>query len=79
MTPAQCRAARGLLDWTQRDLAAASRASEPAIRQFEKGQRATNGSTIVAMEHAFGKAGVSFIDEGVDLGAGVCFTIGIRP
>lgn len=35
VTPAQCRAARGLLNWTQRDLSVRSEVSIPAIARFE--------------------------------------------
>src|SRR5689334_22637804 len=36
MTPDQSRAARGLLDWSQAELAARSNLSESTIRDFEK-------------------------------------------
>ena len=39
MTPDQSRAARGLLDWSQAELAARSNLSESTIRDFEKGRR----------------------------------------
>lgn len=78
MTAAQCRAARGLLDWTQGDLAERSQVSAPTIRQFEKGQRETNRSSIAAIKHAFACAGVSFVDACGSIGAGVFFTAGNR-
>ena len=37
ITIGQCRAARGLLDWTQQDLAEACGLSKTAINNFEKG------------------------------------------
>ncbi|WP_349253709.1 helix-turn-helix transcriptional regulator [Bradyrhizobium sp. CB82] len=36
MTPYQSRAARGLLDWSQAELAARSNLSQSTIRDFEK-------------------------------------------
>jgi DNA-binding XRE family transcriptional regulator len=38
MTPAQCRAARALLDWTQNDLARSAEVGSVTLRQFERGQ-----------------------------------------
>ncbi len=69
LTPAQCRAARALLDWTQNQLSAATNISAVSIRAFEKGgaMRESNKVTIV---HAFLEAGVEFIPENGG-GAGV--------
>jgi transcriptional regulator with XRE-family HTH domain len=63
MTPAQCRAARGLLDWTQDDLAAKSRASVVTVRNFENEKSTPQTGTMVLLEQAFAEAGVEFIDE----------------
>ena len=38
ITPAQCRAARGLLKWTQEELAVRSGVGAPAIINFEGGK-----------------------------------------
>ena len=38
LTPAQCRAARALLDWTQDELAERAEVSRGTIRGFESGQ-----------------------------------------
>ncbi len=69
LTPAQCRAARALLDWTQSQLSAATSISAVSIRAFERGgvMREANKVTIV---HAFLEAGVEFIPENGG-GAGV--------
>jgi transcriptional regulator with XRE-family HTH domain len=60
LTPAQCRAARALLDWTQGALAEATGLSVVTVRAFEKGgeMRDSNKTLIVL---AFEKAGVDFI------------------
>ncbi len=38
LTPGQCRAARGFLDWTQDELAERAGLSRSTIRDFEKGR-----------------------------------------
>jgi transcriptional regulator with XRE-family HTH domain len=60
ITPAQCRAARALLDWTQNDLAEATSLSVVTIRAFEKGgeMRDSNRTLLVLTLEA---AGVQFI------------------
>ena len=67
--PAQCRAARGLLDWTQADLSAATGLSVVTVRAFEKGgEMRESNRTLLRL--AFEKAGVDFIPENGG-GAGV--------
>ncbi len=69
LTPAQCRAARALLDWTQEAVAKATGISAVSIRAFEKGgeMRRSNQSVLLA---TFEVAGVEFIPENGG-GAGV--------
>jgi transcriptional regulator with XRE-family HTH domain len=62
ITAAQCRAARGLLDWTQFQLAEASSFGVVAIRKFEGGARARS-STIEMLQRALEAGGVVFVDE----------------
>ena len=69
LTPSQCRAARGLLDWNQAALAEATKLSVVTIRLFEKGG-ATRDSNRNLIRLAFEKAGVQFIAENGG-GAGV--------
>ena len=61
INPAQCRAARGLLAMTQRDLAAASNVSLRAIQHFEAAKRQPIPATLAAIERAFEAAGAEFI------------------
>jgi len=75
MTPAQCRAARALLDWSQEVLAGRSGVSINAIRNFERGATTPIRANLAALRHALDTAGVAFIDgdgggPGVRLKAG---------
>ena len=70
ITPAQCRAARGLLDWTQQQLADTARVGVVTIRQVEAGVAAPRRATLQVIERAFELAGVELINENGG-GAGV--------
>jgi predicted transcriptional regulator len=70
MTPAQCRAARGLLGLTQSDLASSSRVSLRTIAHFEAGERTPIPANHAALQSALESAGVEFIAENGG-GAGV--------
>jgi transcriptional regulator with XRE-family HTH domain len=59
----QCRAARGLLDWSQADLADRARVGIVTVRQFEAGAHAPRRATIEVIKRACEAAGVEFIDE----------------
>jgi predicted transcriptional regulator len=63
ITPAQCRAARGLLDWSQQDLATQAGVGIVTVRQVEAGATEPRRATLVVLKQAFEKAGVEFIDE----------------
>jgi transcriptional regulator with XRE-family HTH domain len=63
VTPHQCRAARGLLDWTQQELAENARVGIVTIRQFEAGASDPRRATLDVLQRAFESAGVEFIDE----------------
>jgi len=70
MTPAQCRAARALIEWTQPQLAAAAGLGLSTVVDFEKARRAVSGDAVRSMERALHAAGVIFVDENGE-GAGV--------
>ncbi len=70
ITPAQSRAARGILDWSQTELAQRSNLSESTIRDFEKGRRVPSVNNLAAVQRALEAAGVEFIPENGG-GAGV--------
>jgi transcriptional regulator with XRE-family HTH domain len=64
MTPAQCRAARALLDWTQDDLAREAEIGVVTLRQFERGASQPRRAILSALRRALEEAGVRFIDRG---------------
>jgi hypothetical protein len=72
VTSEQIRAARALLRWEQRDLAAASKIPLPAIESMEavRGPLAAQAGSIEAIIAAISAAGVDFIEENGG-GAGV--------
>lgn len=70
LTPAQSRAARALLNWSQPQLAEASGTSVSTIRDFETGKRTPIANNLAAIRQALEAAGVQFIAENGG-GAGV--------
>ena len=72
ITSAQIRAARGMLDWSRRDLANSSGISFASMMRLESfdGVPASNFKTLEAIKKAFEAAGVEFIGT-PDKGAGV--------
>jgi DNA-binding transcriptional regulator YiaG len=73
MTPEQSRAARGWLDWSQDDLAAAANVSQSTVRDFEKRRRDPIANNLAAMRVALEGQGISFVS--VDNAAsGITFT-----
>lgn len=71
MTPAQCRAARGLIDWTQTRLAETAGVSLSTVRDFETGKRKPLAANIEAMRSAIEAAGVTLLDQDRRGGIGV--------
>ena len=65
MSPEQCRAARGWLDWSQDQLAKASHVSLSTVRDFEKGRRVPISNNLAAMREAMERAGMTFTPDGV--------------
>ena len=61
--PPQLRAARGLLNWSRGDLAAAAKTTERTIARLEDGDSAPRASTAKAIRDALERAGVEFIAE----------------
>lgn len=63
MTPEQCRAGRGLLNWTQDDLAQQASVSSVTVRNFENEKSTPQRATLEVMRRALESAGVIFVDE----------------
>ena len=73
ITPAQCRGARGLLDWTQGRLATEASVSLSTVKDFEGGHRTPIGNNLAAMRRALEAGGIEFIPEnGGGPGARLC-------
>jgi DNA-binding XRE family transcriptional regulator len=70
VTPAQCRAARGLVDLDQAHLAQRAHVSRNVIVDFEKGRRTPTVNNLAAIQAALEAAGVIFVAENGD-GPGV--------
>lgn len=65
LTPAQCRAARGFLNWTLADLAAASGLSRASLNAFESGKGNAKTETLARIRYAFEQRGMEFDQAGV--------------
>jgi transcriptional regulator with XRE-family HTH domain len=63
ITAEQCRAARGLLDWSQAELADKAAVGIVTVRQFEAGLHEPRRATLDVIKRAFESAGVEFIDQ----------------
>ena len=63
ITPEQCRAARGLLDWSQQRLADAAQVGIVTVRQLESGQNQPRRATLIVVRRTLEDAGVELIDE----------------
>ncbi|MGO7998160.1 transcriptional regulator, partial [Rhizobium ruizarguesonis] len=71
LTPALCRAASGLLDWTQTDLAERAAVSRSTIRDYEGRHHDIHRATEAQLRLAFEEGGVKFVEiEGA--GTGLC-------
>jgi transcriptional regulator with XRE-family HTH domain len=77
ITPQQCRAARGLLDWSQQNLAVSAGVGVVTVRQVEAGVGIPRKATLAVIRQALESAGVEFIDENGG-GAGVRLRKGAR-
>ena len=63
ITAYQCRAARGLLDWTQQELADSAQVGVATVRAFEGEVTDARPATLAVLRRAFELAGVEFIEE----------------
>lgn len=63
LSPAQCRAARALLDWSQAKLSAESKVATKTLADFERGNRTPYERTLNDIKVTLEAAGVIFVDE----------------
>ena len=72
ISAAQCRAGRGLLDWTQDTLSKNAHVSRATVADFERNVRIPIKNNIISITCALEAAGVAFIQED-NQGVGVRF------
>jgi transcriptional regulator with XRE-family HTH domain len=65
MTPAQCRAARAMVNWSADELASAATVGLSTVRNFERGASVPTRNNLTAIQRALESAGIEFIDGGV--------------
>jgi transcriptional regulator with XRE-family HTH domain len=70
MTPAQCRAARGLVNLTQTEVAARASLGLSTVVDFERERRTVSAEAVEAIRRALESAGVIFVEGNGD-GPGV--------
>ena len=63
MRPAQCRAARALLNITQPELAKLAGLGLSTVVDFEKGRRQVSLAGVETIQRALRRAGIEFIDK----------------
>jgi transcriptional regulator with XRE-family HTH domain len=63
ISPEQCRAARGLVNWSQSDLAKAADMARSTVTDFERGAREPIPNNLTAIRSVLEAAGVEFIPE----------------
>ncbi len=63
ITPAQCRAARALLNWSQQELAKNAAVGIVTVHQLEAGLSEPRRATLDVIRRALEAAGVEFIDQ----------------
>lgn len=71
LTPDLCRAARGLLDWTQEDLARHSEVSRSTIRDYEGCRHDVHRATEAQLRRALEDGGAVFMEVSGH-GMGLC-------
>jgi transcriptional regulator with XRE-family HTH domain len=73
LSPAQCRAARGWLDWSQEELAKLAKVSLSTVRDFEKGRRTPIANNIDAITRALERAGVRLTHDQAGTAIGITY------
>lgn len=73
ITSGQCRGARGLLGWSQEQLATNANVSRATIADFELNVRNPMKNNLFSIEDSMFAAGVEFLEEAGRAGVGVRF------
>ncbi len=63
ITREQCRAARGLLGWTQQDLADNAGMSKTAVNNYERGMHDIRADSLTAIRDAFERFDIEFVGD----------------
>lgn len=74
MTPEQCRAARGWLNWTQADLAKAANTALSTVKDYEGGRRNPMPNNLAAIQAALEKAGIGFVFDEEKIAWGITYS-----
>jgi hypothetical protein len=77
MTPAQCRAGRAWLSWSQKDLAKKARVGLYTVKDFEGDRRTPIEATHTAMRVALEREGIGFCfetEDGESYASGILFS-----
>jgi transcriptional regulator with XRE-family HTH domain len=74
----QCRAARGLLNWSQGELGQRARVDQRTITNFERGASTPHPRTLEAMAKEFETAGIVFLEPAGGLCDGVALKVGVE-
>lgn len=70
ISPAQCRAARSLLGWSQDQLSTSSKVAKATIANFEAGKRSPYDRTLLDIKETLEAAGILFVAAGENSTAG---------
>jgi transcriptional regulator with XRE-family HTH domain len=62
LSPAQCRAARALLAWSQEELVRHAKITKKTIADFERGATTPRSQTLDQILAAFEAAGIEFLN-----------------
>lgn len=65
MTSRQCKAARALLGWTQKQLAREAIVGTSTVADFERKDRTPIPNNLRAIQRAFEREGLIFVNGGV--------------
>jgi DNA-binding XRE family transcriptional regulator len=71
ITPAQFRAARALVDWSQEDLARHADVGVGSVRDVESERRSPEAGVVGNITRALQNGGILFVPGGTDAGPGV--------